>query len=98
VKTFHKGKKKLLKITLDDLFKIQDAAIDVFPVIIAGDWLFKFGFSHKITFTHFKLSPIYIVQEKEGWFFMKNTMKINEHPLLCIHNYRISFTVLPVKN
>jgi hypothetical protein len=57
VKTFHKGKKKLLKITLDDLFKIQDGALDVFPVTIAGEWLIKFGFSHKmeimLSFDHF---------------------------------------------
>jgi hypothetical protein len=91
VKTFQKGKKKLLKITLDDLFKIQDGALDVFPVTIAGEWLIKFGFSHKITFIHFKLSPIYIFEEKEGWFFMKKEMKINEHPILYIHQLQNFF-------
>jgi hypothetical protein len=68
VKTFQKGKKRLLKVTLDDLFKIQDAALDVFAISIAGEWLIKFGFSHKITFIHFKLSPIYIIQEKKVGF------------------------------
>jgi hypothetical protein len=91
VKTFHKGKKKLLKITLDDLFKIQDSALDVFLVTVAGEWLIKFGFSFQTTYVHFKLSPIYIIQEKDGWFFMKREMKINEHPLLYIHQLQNFF-------
>jgi hypothetical protein len=94
VKIFHKGKKKLLKITLDDLFKIQDSALDVFPVNIAGQWLIKFGLSFETSYIHFKLSPIYVIQEKEGWFFMKHAIKINYHPLLYIHQLQNLFYAL----
>ena len=91
VKTFHNGRKKLLKITLDDLFKIKDSALDVFPVPIAGEWLLKFGFSHELSFIHYRLSPAYIVQENQYWYIMKHAMKINEHPLLYIHQLQNIF-------
>jgi hypothetical protein len=95
VKTFHNGKKKLLCLSLDDLFKIKDGALDVFPVPIAGEWLVKFGFSHNETFVHFNLHPVYVIQEKDHWYFMKHAMKINEHPILYIHqlqNFFYAFT------
>ncbi|HLY69112.1 MAG TPA: hypothetical protein VKR53_05250 [Puia sp.] len=76
---------------MDDLFKIQDAALDVFPVTIAGEWLIKFGFSFETSYVHFKLSPIYVIQEKEGWFLMKHGIKINYHALLYIHQLQNFF-------
>lgn len=94
VKVFFGGKKKLLKLTLDDLFKIRDGALDVFPVNIAPEWLMKFGFSHHQSFVHFKLHPAFVVQEKEGWFFMVRTFRVNRHPVLYIHQLQNLFYAL----
>jgi hypothetical protein len=92
VNALHKGKKKkFLKITLEDICQIRDSALDVFPVPIAGEWLDKFGFAHNTTFVHFKLSPFYFVQDTEGWFFKKHEIKINQHPLLYIHQLQNFF-------
>jgi hypothetical protein len=91
VKTFDKGRKQLLKITLDDLFKMHHKSLEVFPIKIAGEWLDKFGFSFKISYTHFKIAPIYLIQEKEFWFLMKKDLRINEHPLLYIHQLQNLF-------
>jgi hypothetical protein len=93
-KIFSKGKKKLLKITLDDLVKIRDESLEVFPVAIAGEWLIKFGFAFYISYNHFKLTPGHFTQEREGWFYVKSDSKVNQFPILYIHQLQNLFYAL----
>jgi hypothetical protein len=94
VKSFDKGKKKLLKLTLDDLVKIRDESLEVFPVKIVGQWLTRFGFSFLTSFTHYKLPPGYFSEEKEGWFYIKKDAKVNQYPFLYIHQLQNFFYAL----
>jgi len=83
-----------LKITLDDLFKIKNEALDLFPVVIVGERLVKFGFVHRESFVYFELAPIYMIQKNTHWYFMKHEVKINEDPVLYIYQLQNLFYAL----
>jgi len=91
VKTDSTGKMKLLKLSLEDLLSIKSGKLEVLPVLIAGKWLMRFGFSQNETFAHFKLHPVYVICDNGGWYFVKRQIKINTHPLLYIHQLQNLF-------
>jgi hypothetical protein len=84
--------KKILVITVKDLLQIKSGTLEVFPIDLVDAWLPRFGFSHEENvFHHFNLSPGYVVHEPTGWFFMKRTLRINEHPILYVNQFQNLF-------
>jgi hypothetical protein len=66
--------------------------MEVFPIDLVDAWLPRFGFSHEENiFHHFHLSPGYVVREPSGWYFMKKTFRMNEHPILYVHQFQNLF-------
>ena len=84
--------KRILVITVKGLFQIESGALNVFPIDLVDAWLPRFGFSHEENVFHsFHLSPGYVVHEPSGWFFMKRTIRMNEHPVLYVHQFQNLF-------
>jgi hypothetical protein len=93
-KIFHRsGKgKRILVITVKDLVQIESGTLEVFPIDLADAWLPRFGFSQEENvFHHFNLSPGYLVHEPSGWFFMKRTIRMNEHSILYVNQFQNLF-------
>jgi hypothetical protein len=84
--------KKILVITVKDLLQIKSGTLEVFPIDLVDAWLPRFGFSHEENvFHHFNLSPGYVVHEPTGWYFMKKSFRMNEHPILYVHQFQNLF-------
>ncbi len=84
--------KRILIVTVNDLHQIESGTLEVFPIDLVDAWLPRLGFSHSEGVFHsFHLSPGYVVHEPAGWFFMKRTMRMNEHPILYVHQFQNLF-------
>jgi hypothetical protein len=86
--------KKLVCLTLIDLISIDAGKLKVYPVELVREWLPRFGFSYSVAFNHFALTPCYVLQKDNGWFFYKNSIAINEHPVLYVHQFQNLFYFL----
>jgi hypothetical protein len=95
VKYFTTAKqKKLLCLTLSHLLKIQSGALEVWPVDLVNEWFPRFGFSCGDVFNHYYFTKGFIKREESGWFFIKGTEHLNEHPILYIHQFQNLFYTL----
>ena len=81
--------KKILVITVKQLLEIESGTLEVFPIELVDVWLPRFGFSHnEHAFHNYHPSPGYVVHEPNGWFIMKGSTRMNEHPILYVHQFQ----------
>jgi len=84
----------LLCLSLVDLISIDAGKLKVYPVDLVNDWMPRFGFSYNAAFNHFALTPGYVLHNDKGWFFYKNTIPMNGHPILYVHQFQNLFYFL----
>ena len=78
VKTLNLGKKKLLRLTAQDIANIESEKLEVFPVAMVKEWLEKFQFVYTETsYVHYKFTYARLEQRKDGFFFMAGKSQLN---------------------
>jgi len=92
VKTFTKGKKKLVKLSAQDIADIDQKKLEVFPIPLVREWLERFQFTtQENVFIHFKSSGYHLQQMKDGFYFIKRDNRLNEFPMLYVHQLQNAF-------
>ncbi len=86
-----KKEKKILLLSARLIAEIEAGKREVWPIELMDAWLLRFGFTFNESFHHFLLTPAWLIHEKEGWYFMQSSVRLNRYAILYVHQFQNMF-------